>query len=168
MNCSPNIVVALSLLSLIAGVWFLYKTQKENLSILYKIAAWAVIIITLGNMLCCGMRCMMHCGKERNECREMNQCEMGMGMGECGMMGQGMCRMHGMSRHMMMCKEGDGDCEMGMGSCGEGRGECKEGKGSCEEEEMECSKKGEKCKGDEKGECKMKMKKDSVVIIKKK
>src|ERR1051326_4148085 len=102
MNCGPNISIALGLISFVAGVWFLYKVQKENLSILFKVAAWFVIIVALGNMLCCGVRCLHHgCGMER-ECRmeiRGGECEMGMGhcgmMGGMPMMGGGMCRMGG-------------------------------------------------------------------------
>ena len=130
MNCSPNISIALSLLALTAGVWFLYKTQKENLSILYKVTAWFIIIATLLNMACCGMRCCMQA------CMMRQQCEMS--MGECGM-GNGMSMMGGgMNKHMMMCKDDD-KCEMGGEKC---CGMCKEGKGECEEGEAEECKEG--------------------------
>ncbi|HEX7415042.1 MAG TPA: hypothetical protein VF411_13440 [Bacteroidia bacterium] len=92
------------MLSLTVGVWFLYKTQKENLSILYKVAAWFVIIVALLNMACCGMRCMMHCSKERGECRM----ERGMRGGECER-GEERCRMRGGNCDKMMR---GGDCEM--------------------------------------------------------
>ncbi len=164
MNCGPNISIALGLISLIAGVWFLYKVQKENLSILFKVAAWFVIIVALGNMLCCGMRCCMHgCGMER-ECRiEMmrgGECEMGMGHCGMGMMGGGMCRIGGMNQ---MCMMGGG-----MNCCGMCKGEsCEKGGMKCEEDE-ECDEMKEgKCCDKDKKECEMKMKKDSVVIKKK-
>ena len=156
MNCSPNISIALSLLALTAGVWFLYKTQKENLGILYKVAAWFIIIATLLNMACCGMRCCMRACMMR---QGMEQCEMN--MGDCGM-GNGMCMMGhgGMSNRMMMCKDDD-ECEMGggkcCGMCKEGKGEWEKGEGECKEGKMDCCKKGkEKCD----------MKKDSVVTKK--
>ena len=151
MNCSPNISIALSLLALTAGVWFLYKTQKENLGILYKVAAWFIIIATLLNMACCGMRCCMRACMMRGG---MEQCEMG--MGECGM-GHG-----GFNKRVMIFRGGEEECEMGggkcckegRGECEEGKGECEEGKGECKEGKMDCCKKGEK-------KCDMKM--DSVV-----
>ena len=151
MNCLPNISIALSLIALTAGVWFLYKVQKENLSILYKIAAWFIIIATALNLVCCGMRCCMRACMMR---QGMEQCEMNMGNGMCMMGG-------GMNQRMMMCKDDD-DCEMGggkcCGMCKEGKGECEEGEDDCEEGKMDCCKKGEK-----KCDMKMEMKMDSVV-----
>src|ERR1039457_2278780 len=105
MNCSPNISIALILLSLTAGVWFLHKTQKENLSILYKVAAWFVIIVALLNMACCGMRCMMHCGNGRGECRM----ERGMRGGEYERGGEERCGMRRGNCDRIMR---GGDCEM--------------------------------------------------------
>ena len=149
MNCSPNISIALSLLALTAGVWFLYKSQKENLSILYKVTAWFIIIATLLNMACCGMRCCMQACMMR---QGMVQCEMT--MGNCGMNGGMNNRM--MCRDVDECdRDGGGKC---CGMCKEGKGECEEGEGEeCKEGKMDCCKKGEK---------KCEMKKDSVVIKK--
>lgn len=151
MNCSPNISIALSLLALTAGVWFLYKTQKENLSILYKVAAWFIIIVTALNMACCGMRCMMQSCMMRQNCYGMEQCQMG--MKDCRM-GAAMCMKGGMK-----CDDDD-ECEMGSGKC------CKEGKGKCEEEEGECKEGKMDCCKKGKEKCEMEMKKDSVVIKK--
>lgn len=122
MNCLPNISIALSLLALTAGVWFLYKTQKENLSILYKVAAWAIIIITLLNMACCGMRCCMSACMMRQNCYGMEQ-QCGMNMGNCGM-GNGMCKMGGgmmMNKRVMICADDDDECEMGNECMGGGK-----------------------------------------------
>ena len=156
MNCLPNISIALSLISLTAGVWFLYKTQKENLSILFKIAAWFVIIVALLNMACCGLRCCMQGCKMKKECK-MEMYGGGMGMNHCGM-NMGNCGMM-MNRGMNCCPM------MANGNCKEGRDECKEGKEECDEMmEGKCAdmEKG-KCKDMEGGKCKMMMKKDSVV-----
>jgi hypothetical protein len=136
MNCLPNISIALTLLALIAGVWFLSKTQKENLSMFYKIAAWIVIIGAVLNILCCGMRCMRHCGGEgRHEWRggHGGGCERG-GEERCGMSGGDYYNIH------------TENCWMGD----------KEIKTGCEDEES-CE--GESCEGEEKS---CEMKKDST------
>ncbi|MBI3501026.1 MAG: hypothetical protein HY063_04465 [Bacteroidetes bacterium] len=164
MNCLPNVSIALSLISLTAGVWFLYKTQKENLSILFKVAAWFVIIVALLNLACCGLRCCMYGCRMKKECRMemmyggncnmgMNNCGMGMGKGMCMMGGGGMCGMNQM-------------CPMMSGSGGNCCGMCKGG--SCDKGGMKCDDDDddngcpEMKKGD--GKCDMKMmKKDSVV-----
>lgn len=145
MNCSPNISIALCMLSLTAGVWFLHKVQKENLGILYKIAAWSVIIITILNMACCGMRCCMQrgCGGER-ECRERmygGEC----GRGGCdegrsyhGGWGRGMdCCCKDMCRRS--CDEGEGECRRGGDCDDEGEGKCceKEGEGQCKKDTVD-------------------------------
>jgi hypothetical protein len=142
MNCSPNISIALTLLSLTAGVWFLYKTQKENLSILYKVAAWFVIIVALLNMACCGMRCMMHCGKGGGECkmeRGGGECEKG--AEKCGMRGGDYYNIHTEN-----CWMGDKECKT----------ECDNDDENCS---TSCDKEGDdsKCGDKEKQECKMKM-----------
>ena len=155
MNCSPTIAIALLLLSLSAGMWLLYKTQKENLNAFFKVIAWFVIVASLGSMVCCGLRCAMHCCMQKQECRGMEQCDMN--MGKCGM-GHGMGMMHG-EKCIIICKEGNEECEMGMGECKEGKGECKEGKEECEEGKMDCCKKGEKHECEKKMECK----KDSMM-----
>ncbi|MHB8261099.1 MAG: hypothetical protein ACYDCN_09115 [Bacteroidia bacterium] len=151
MNCSPNISIALTLLSLTAGVWFLYKTQKENLSILYKVAAWFVIIVAILNMACCGVRSMMHCGKGRGECRM----ERGMRGGECER-GEGRCsNRQGCTMNFKECNiTMDGSCKT---ECDEDDENCKS---ACDKDDDDS-----KCCDKEKQECKMK--KDSVVILKK-
>ncbi|MHB8261341.1 MAG: heavy metal-binding domain-containing protein [Bacteroidia bacterium] len=131
MNCLPNISIALTLLSLTAGVWFLYKTQKENLSILYKVAAWFVIIVAILNMACCGVRSMMHCGKGRGECER--------GKEKCGMRGGDYYNIHAEN-----CWMGDKDCKT---ACD------KDNDDKCN---MKCEEDGDsKCCDKDKEECKM-------------
>ncbi len=150
MNCSPTIALALLLLSLTGGMFLLYKTQKENLNAFFKVVAWFVIVVSFCSMICCTMRCIMHCCMQRQECREMENCERGMGMGPGGM------------RHIMIMRGEDGECEMmGKGCCKE-RMECSEGKGECEGEKKCCDKDAKKCDPDSHRE-----KKDSVGVKKK-
>src|ERR1035437_9001203 len=123
MNCSPTIAIALLLLSLTAGVWLLYKTQKENLSAFFKAVAWFVIVISLGSMICCGVRCMFHCCKMKSECNKEEQC--GMRGGEEG---HGMCRMghRGMSERIIIMKgDEEGECGMMSKGCCKEKMECK-------------------------------------------
>ncbi len=68
MNCLPSISVALSLMAFLSGVWFLQKAKKEEMSSMFRVAAWFVIIGALLNMGCCGMRCMRHGCDERGGC----------------------------------------------------------------------------------------------------
>ena len=75
MNCSPTIAIALLLLSLTGGMFLLYKTQKESLGGFFKVIAWLVIVVSLGSMVCCGLRCVMHGCMQREECRGMERCE---------------------------------------------------------------------------------------------
>ncbi|HXD94708.1 MAG TPA: hypothetical protein VNX01_15990 [Bacteroidia bacterium] len=139
MNCLPNISIALTLLSLIAGVWFLQKTQKENLGMLFKVAAWFVIIVALLNMACCGMRCMRHgCGEHRMRGHHGGECEMG-GYERCGMRGGDYYNINAEN-----CWMGDKE------SC----------KTECEEDENDDS----KCCDKDKEECKIQ--KDSVAVKK--
>lgn len=166
MNCSPTIAIALLLLSLTAGTVLLYKAQKENLGILFKIVAWFVIVVSFCSMVCCGMRCIFHCCMQKQECNRTEQCEMN--SGDCKM-GGGECRMghRGMSERIIILKgEEEGECEMMGKGCCKDKMECKEGKEGCEEGKMECDKKGGEhacAMGGEK-KCDMKgMKKDSVV-----
>lgn len=103
MNLSPIIIAfAISLLALSAGTWLLLNTQKENVSILYKIVAWFVIVISICLMLSCSMYCAMRCCMIGQTCHEM---EMGRdyGMEKWG------CMEHMKYRHMMMKGFGDED-----------------------------------------------------------
>jgi hypothetical protein len=154
MNCSPPI--ALLLLSLTAGMFLLYKTQKENLNAFFKVVSWFIIIVSFVSMICSAMHCMMRmrCHMGREECREMEGCEMGMGHG-------------GMNKRVMIYRgEGDGECEM-MKDCCRERMECGEGKEECEEGKMDCCKKGGAHECEMGTEKKCDMKKDSVVVKKK-
>lgn len=144
MNCLPNIGIALLLISLTAGMWLLYKTQKENLNTFFKVVAWFVIVVSFLTMICCGVRGMMfHC-MAKQECGGMQQ--YGMNMNGWGM-GKGMCMMR--AHKMMMCKGGDEECEM------MGKGCCKKRKEMCEKEC--CKKDAAKCG------MKMELEKDTVV-----
>ncbi len=170
MNCSLSICISLFLLSFSAGMWLLYKTQKENLGMIFKLAAWFIIVMSLGSMVCCGIHSMkQHCMKE-GQCEEKQECAMGKGdckmggMGDCKMgMGKGMgeCSMgHGRGGCKIIICTGDDECEMSRGCDMEGHDKCEGegGEGECKEGKMDCCKKGkEKC------DMKMEMKKDSVV-----
>ena len=138
MICLPTIAIALLLLSLTAGTWLLYKTQKENLGTLFKVIAWFVLIVSFCSIICCGLHCVVHHYRkgERNntEYGRMGEREHGFGHGMWMMRGHGRGMM-GFHRRMMY-KEGD---ESEMTGTGSGR------------DKME-----------------MEMKKDSVVINKKK
>ncbi|MFI5164175.1 MAG: hypothetical protein ACHQHP_02890 [Bacteroidia bacterium] len=151
MNCTHIIAAPLLLLSLTAGMWLLYKTQKENLSTFFKVVAWFVVISSICTMLCCAMCCAMRCCMMRQECRQSERCE-GMG-GECG---RGMWMGHGgMNKRIIIMRGGDDDeCEMEGKCCRGGKEECEEGKEKC-------------CDKDKKCDMKMDMKKDSVVVKKK-
>lgn len=162
MNCSPTIAIALLLLSLTAGMFLLYKTQKENLNAFFKVVSWFIIIVSFCSMICCTLRCVLHGCRKGEECREMEGCERGMGMGHGG------C-----NRHMMMFRsERGGECEMMEKGCCKEKMECGEGKEECEEGKMDCCKKGgeHECAmgGEKKCDMKdMKMEKDTVVVKKK-
>ncbi|HXB40693.1 MAG TPA: hypothetical protein VNZ49_09130 [Bacteroidia bacterium] len=121
------------------------KTQKENLSILFKIAAWFVIIASLLNMACCGMRCMMHGCKEREECK-MERKHRG---GECER-GEEKCKMPVGNSYTINTE----NCWV-TGNEVEKRAECEEG----DDDDSKC------CEKKEEQECKIK--KDSVVTLKK-
>ena len=149
MNCSPTIAIALLLLSLSAGMWLLYKTQKENLNAFFKVVGWFVIVISLGSMICCGLHCALRC------CMA--------GSGHCYERGMGECGPGSFNKRVMIYKGGHGGCEEG------GKGCCKEGKAGCEEaceegEENCCKSKEAGC--EEKCEEKEEHKKDSVVVKK--
>lgn len=59
MGCVTSIAIALWLIALAAGVMLLYKVQKENLQWPFKVAGWFIVIIALGGMLCCSLRCVI-------------------------------------------------------------------------------------------------------------
>lgn len=135
----------MSLLVIIAGMFLLAKTQKENLSNLFKYVSYFVILVGFlnlfgGGALFMAKKCMKHC---------MNQSQ-----GHCGKKDD--CCKHKKSKkscsRMEMCEEGDEMCE--------------EGEGMCIEKRIVIN--GEECEmGAKKDCCKDKMaKKDSVVIKK--
>jgi hypothetical protein len=135
----------MSLLVIIAGMFLLAKTQKENLSNLFKYVSYFVILVGFLNLFGGGAffvmkKCMQHCsskcqdhGGKKDKCHKKNK-------KACSRMGA--------------CEEGE-DCEKG------GMEMCVEKRIVINGEEM-----GEGCeKGCEKPCCKGKMmKKDSVVI----
>jgi hypothetical protein len=174
MNCSPTIGIALMLLSLTAGMFLLYKTKKESLGTFFKIVSWFVIVVSLGSMICCTMRCVFH-GCNKGGCERMEQCGPG-GSEECGEGEKcGMGHHGGMNKRVMIFKGEGGECEVecemeGKGCCKD-KMECSEGKEGCEGEKRDCCKKGgaHECGdgGEKKCEMKMEMKKDTVVVKKK-
>ena len=112
MNCSPTIAIALLLISLSAGIFLLFKAKKESLGMLFKLVAWLIIIVSIGCMVCCGMRCISKCCGKNKECGKEEKCEMQMGGG-----------MHGMHGRCCMMKER---------SCCEGKEEeCSDSEKSC-------------------------------------
>lgn len=162
MNCSPTIAIALMLLSFTAGMFLLYKTQKEALGMFFKVAAWFVIVVSLGSIICCSIFCGAH-GCRKGGCGKMEQCGPG---GECSKMDR--CEMGGgghFEKRIIICKEGEMGCEEeGEAGC------CKEGK-ECGMDSDKCSMATGKCckeEGAEEHECgehdKMKVVKDTVVI----
>ncbi len=114
-----------------AGLFMLAKSKKEQLGRMYTIAssvavAFGTLIfvfgITAGILMCCHKAC----GKGENNCKSEMQCPMmmhGGGMGNCSKM-----NMHG-------------NCEMGGGSCSD-MGNSKCGGGMSEECEKMCEKEG--------------------------
>ncbi len=129
------IAVALTMLALVAGVLLLSKSKTDAMGAFAKWVSYAVIVISIGMLLCelgrCAMMCMHH---ERMEIREhgmrgimycppemcggracmmpmgrggMNCCGMGSGMNGCNMGGG----MNGCKGEMEHCKEG------GKGKC---------------------------------------------------
>lgn len=58
MGCVTSIAIALWLIAFAAGIMLLYKVQKENLQWPFKVAGWIIVIVALGGMLCCSLRCI--------------------------------------------------------------------------------------------------------------
>ena len=144
--------IALLLTALTGGMFLLAKTQKDNLNIFFKIISWFVIILSLGAIICCGIRCAARgcCKEEREGCHKnmmmRGGCEMG--GGECEEM-RGCGNERFFTKRIMIrdMDDDDGECE-------------DEGKGNCKTDE--------KCKmgaGEKKDCCKkMEMKKDSAFV----
>lgn len=126
------IAIALSLLTIVAGLFLLAKTRKDQLGKVYSACSYAVIIIgglLLGSSLCgcfCKMMCYKGCRMEKMECRSGASC---------------MANPHhqGMGNKMMFIEK---HCEMKM--CGENKG-CKKEMGNCPE--------GHKCEGGMNKDC---------------
>jgi hypothetical protein len=109
MGCVTSIAIALWLIAFAAGVMLLYKVQKENLQWPFKVAGWLIVIVALGGMLCCSLRCIC------NSCHG----------GQCGRPPMMMYH-HGMYKGG--CCEDDENCS---------GGRCEKSKSACCDEE-EC------------------------------
>ena len=128
------ISIAVMLLALTGGMFLLAKTQKDGLNVFFKVMSWFVIVLSLGAILCCGIRCVARgCGKKEGGCHK----EMMM-RGECE--NDGGCGMHRSKMIMRKCmmegvENGDGECKKD-GMCkhgGEGEmGGCSIGMSKCE------------------------------------
>ncbi len=158
-----HLSIAITLLTLVAGMYLLAKTRTENLGKLFRFVSYLVIIVAGLSLLCQLGRgvCVMAC--RTGICPPSENCMPGMMNKEMKMHGMsGDCSMHSGCREEERCCESRGHCE-GMSSCcemneGRGHGDCckeaGEGKGGC-------MKDGDKEGGMKKG-CMMEMKKDSV------
>lgn len=105
------IATSLSLLAIVAGMFLLAQTKKENLGNLFKYVSYFVVITGFLSLICIGTRCVMRCSYG--------------GAGNCGMMQYG---------GDMKCKEMmmDDQCHKGM------KMKCCSAKGDKhEDEEME-------------------------------
>lgn len=109
MGCVTSIAIALWLIAFAAGVLLLYKVQKENLQWPFKVAAWMIVIVAIGGMLCCSLRCLV------NSCHDGN-CGRPPMMYHHGMMWQGRC---GESEHAC-----GGRCEREKSNCCKDDDEC--------------------------------------------
>lgn len=144
------IAASMSLLVIIAGMFLLAKTQKENLSNLFKYVSYFVILIGFLNLFGGGLifmakKCMSHCQSQS----QMN-CDR-----------HDSCNKHKKHKkacsHINMCEEGEGMCEEGGGEM------CMKKRIVINSEEMK-----EECeKGGAKSCCKDKMMKKDSVFIKK-
>jgi hypothetical protein len=152
----------LALLAIVAGLFLLAYTKKENLDHFYKYFAWFVVIMGLLCILGCAFGCAMkmcRMGHERMMMREKMMDGMMMHrMGSCEMMDEGYC--DGMNRYDGM----RGNCNDGMmNGCHEGMmgGQCHDGMmGSCKGDMDECH------MGNGGGSCPMmkeEIKKDTVI-----
>ncbi len=137
---------SLSLLVIVAGMFLLAKTQKENLSNMFKYVSYFVIlsgfvILFGGGIFAVAKKCMRHMKNSQSHCEGKNECSSHHSQKSCS--------------KMESCEEGQG--------CGEEKGMCIEKRIVVNGNEM-----GEGCEeGCQKPCCKGKvMKKDSVVIKK--
>ena len=109
-------VVSFTLLALIAGMFLLAHTKKDNLGGFFKFISWFVIVSSI---------VMMVYAISANSCRLMMRCKMGcdkeMMMGKCGMHGpegmMGCCGHDGMMGGCDKEKMGCCDKEKGMMGC---------------------------------------------------
>jgi hypothetical protein len=140
------VCIATLLLSLTAGMFLLAKTKKDSLGTFHSVISWFVIVLSLGCLLCCGMRAVMH--------------------GCCGMREEREIMMNGGEEGMQMCRPGMGGphrmmrMEMRGGNCCGMNKECIENEmmeDACMQKEGEM-KMGECCKK------KMHCEKDSVIV----
>jgi len=132
------IASSFSLLVIVAGMFLLAKTQKDNLSNFFKYVSYFVILVGFLNLFggtACMLihKCMKHCAAQ---CKE--HCEKP-GRGKHGHMGMG----HGedmMMEKKMMMMHGHGDCCRGEEKCMEMEKGCPEAgmmhEGACCKEKM--------------------------------
>lgn len=129
-----HLSISVTLLSIVAAMYLLHKTQKENLGGLFKWVSYIVLAVAVATLLCqltCGIM-MMRCHGQEGSCRPR-------GMGQHHMMMRGHC---GPGED---CGK-DEDCH-GKGSCSGNKSECN---GECEDE---CgAKEGEACEDKCEGE----------------
>ena len=116
------ICIATLLLSLTGGMFLLAKAKKDSLGIFYNVVAWFIIVLALGTILCCGIRCVAgkRCCGDRHHKEMMHGC--------C----KEICTKHRMGEEMKE-NESDGKCMMGkMNMQGEEmKMECCKGKKVC-------------------------------------
>lgn len=126
---------------------------------LFKVAAWFIIVISLGSLICCSVRCVFHGCGNRDGCERMEQCGIGR-YEEEEMCGRGF---HGkFNKRVMICKGEAGRC--GSDSYrGEGKACCKDKMG-CEEEKDGCVEGETKCCDKGKGDVEIK---DTIVVKRK-
>ena len=106
------IAASMSLLVIIAGMFLLAKTQKENLSNFFKYVSYFVILIGFLNLIGGGAifmakKCMKHCAAmSQGHCEKEDGCHKKKKNKSCS--------------RMEMCEEG-GECEGGAKMCVEKR-----------------------------------------------
>lgn len=111
------ICIAVLLIALTAGMFLLAKTKKDNLGIFYSVASWFVIVVSLGCLLCCGIRSVV------SGCHGGSRCEKEIMINKGG---DGMqCHKKMGDHHKMMRMEMRGNC-------------CDMKEGCMNKEEMDC------------------------------
>lgn len=167
-----NLAFAVETIALIASLFLLIYINKNQLSKWYRYAGISIFIFVIGLMLCTATSCFKMCGHGRKSGCEMGggkqihkmYMNKGMNSGGCDMM------MQGCGNKMSHCGKGMGmndgsNCKMNKNSCCEMGSDdacCEMSKGKCDMDMGDSN---------DKAECKMKCKKDSIVkkevIIKK-